>query len=51
MLIWPIITLSNMVTTSHMYLFKLKLIEERKLKIQFPNVSIHISSAGSHTDQ
>lgn len=51
MLIWPVITLSNMVTTRHIYLFKLKLIKEIKLKIQFPNVTSHISSAGSHTDQ
>lgn len=47
--IWSIITLSNVVITSHMYLLKLKLINEIKLKIQFPNITSHTSSAGSHT--
>lgn len=46
--IWSIITLSNVVTTSHMYLLKLKLINEIKLKIQFPNITSHTSSAGCH---
>lgn len=45
---WSILALSNMVTTGHMYISNLKLINEIKVKIQFPNVTSHISRATSH---